>query len=184
MYIQPSGSVELRDGALEMMNHTVVRDAIRSEWLDVLAIHRRAVHELAAQNYPASVLAAWAPAISWQDNQRYLEDFDKKQSNGQVVLVAFVNDTLAGFGEIVPQKNELLAVYVNPDFARRGVGSAILSELEHRAQALGLAFLQMDASLTAVPFYLNHGYVSLGEDVHPLKADQKMDCVRMKKEMT
>jgi len=168
----------------EKMNNIVIRDAIRDEWPGALAIHRRAIHELAAPYYSASVLAAWAPPIAEQDMPRYLGEFDQKLSSGFIVLVAYVNNTLAGFGEIVPLRNELLAVYVNPDFARQGVGTAILTELEHRAHSLKLPFLQMVASLAAVPFYLHHGYLSLGEDVHTLKSGEKMDCVRMKKTMT
>ena len=42
---------------------------------------------------------------------------------------------VVGFGALVPTKGEVRAVYVHPRAARRGVGSAILAQLETLALA-------------------------------------------------
>ena len=156
------------------------RPAMRDEWPAVLAIHRRAIHEIASFDYPAEILKAWGPPIVEPD----LAEFDAKLERGQVVIVAEVDGVLAGFGELVPEKNELLAVYVNPDHSRQGVGTAILHELENLARKKELSFLQMAASLTAVPFYKTHGFKILEPDVHVLQSGDRMDCVKMRKELT
>ncbi len=101
-----------------------VRHAVRDEWPEVLKIHRRAIHEIAAADYPIEVLTAWGPPITDQDLTRMLAEFDAKPEHGHIVIVAEVNGSLAGFGEIVPEKNELLAIYVNPDFGRQGLRDA------------------------------------------------------------
>jgi len=162
------------------MNTVSIRDAVRDEWPAVLAIHRRAIHEIASADYPAEVLDAWGSPIIRPD----LAKFDAKIERGQVVLVAEVDGVLAGFGELIPEKNELLAVYVNPDDSHQGVGTAILHELERLARKKELSFLQMDASLTAVPFYKAHGFQVLGRDVHVLRSGGRMDCMKMRKELT
>ena len=140
-----------------------VRHAVRDEWPEVLGIHRRAIHEIAAADYPPEVLNAWGYPITEQDLPQMLAEFDEKLARGQVVLVAEVGSSLAGFGELVPERNELLALYVNPDFGRQGVGMAILLELERFAREKKLSFLQMDSSLTAVAFYKTQGFQLLHE---------------------
>ena len=122
----------------------IIRQAIRDEWSDVLRIHRRAIHEIAAADYPIEVLKAWGPPIKDDDLRRMLDEFDEKLEHDQIVIVAEVNDCLAGFGEVVPQRNELLAIYVNPDFVRRGIGSAIIRELERLAREKNMTHLNLD----------------------------------------
>ena len=156
------------------------RPAVRDEWPAVLAIHRRAVHEIAVADYPAEVLAAWGPPVVGSD----LDRFDTKLKCGQIVIVAEVDGSLAGFGEVAPQKNRLVAVYVSPDYSRQGVGTTILRELERLAREEGLSYLQMESSLTAVPFYTRHGFQTLGPDVHVLRSGDRMNCIRMTKELT
>ena len=153
---------------------------MRDEWPAVLAIHRRAIHEIAAADYPLEVLTAWGPPIV----ESQVDKFDAKLMRGQIVIVAEVDGVLAGFGELAPEKNLLVAVYVNPDYSRQGVGTELLHELERLARRKQLSFLQMGASLTAVPFYKAHGFQTLGPDVHVLRSGERMDCVRMRKELT
>ncbi len=160
-----------------------IRQAIRDEWPDVLKIHRRAIHEIAAADYPIEVLSAWGSPLKDEDMPRMRAEFDAKLEHGHIVIVAEVEGCLAGFGEVVPERNELLALYVNPDFERQGVGSAILGELERVAREKNLPYLQMDASLTATPFYGIHGFRALGRGVHILRNGTHMDCVKMRKDM-
>ena len=160
-----------------------IRQAIRDEWLDVLKIHRRAIHETAAADYPPEVLRAWGSPLNEEDMPRMRAEFDAKREHGHIVLVAEVNGCLAGFGELKPERNELVALYVNPDFSRQGVGSAILGELERVARENELSYLQMDASLTAVPFYEVHGFHALGRGTHRLRNGMQMDCVHMRKDL-
>jgi len=73
-------------------------------------------------------------------------------SRSELVLVAEINGKVTGFGSIVPDSNELRAVYVHPDFGRKGIGGRILSELESLAREHELPELEMDASLNAEDF--------------------------------
>jgi len=162
------------------MNAISIRNAVREEWPTVLAIHYRAIHEIASTDYPEEILNAWGTPVGQPDFTK----FDEKLKHGQVIIVAEIEGMLVGFGELIPDKNELLAVYVNPDYVRQGVGTAILHELENIARKKQLPFLQMAASLTAVPFYEDNGYSSVERDAYTLQTGVSMDCVRMRKELT
>jgi putative acetyltransferase len=159
-----------------------VRLARTGDGAAILRVHRRAIHEIACGDYPADILAAWGPPIPAEELPRRGAEFDAKASDGQeVAVVAEIDGQVAGFGEIVPSRNQLLAVYVNPDFARRGVGTAILRELERRARDAAVPYLEMDSSLTAAAFYSRHGYREIERGVHRFRNGAQMACVKMKK---
>lgn len=162
---------------------TNIRDATRDDWFEILAIHRRAVHELTTSWYSRSTRNAWAPLIEEAKRQKYLEEFDQKKSQGQIILVAIVDGYIAGFGELDPRHSELMAMYIKPDFSRQGIGTAIHVELEQRAQSLNLSTLHLKASLAAVPFYLHLGYLWIADTMHILNSGESIHCVQMKKHL-
>jgi len=91
-----------------------------------LEIHHDAVRGIAAKDYPAAVIDAWAPLpITDQAVER------------------------------------LRACYVAPAAARRGVGAALVAEIERIARVHGLADLRLESSLTATPFYAALGYIAV-----------------------
>lgn len=50
------------------------------------------------------------------------------------------------------------AMYTDPDYTRRGVGTLILAESEKAAKARGFKALEMAATLAGAPFYMRCGY--------------------------
>lgn len=73
------------------------------------------------------------------------------------------------------------ACYVTPEASRKGVGSALVREIERIAQQRGLGFLELDSSVTAEPFYLAQGYAVRERGDHILRSGQAMACVKMVK---
>ncbi|MGA8171457.1 MAG: GNAT family N-acetyltransferase, partial [Methylocystis sp.] len=65
---------------------------------------------------------------------------------------------IAGFASL---KNEGIIdmLYVHPDFARRGVGSALADALEKLGPARGARSLSVDASDAAREFFERRGYI-------------------------
>jgi putative acetyltransferase len=118
-----------------------------------LEIHHAAVRGLAATDYPSSVVEAWAPPITDQSVERFLANRD-----GELRLVAEIGGDPVGIGAIVISNSELRACYVAPSAARRGVGSALVARIEQIAREHGLAYLDLESSITAEPFYLALGY--------------------------
>jgi GNAT superfamily N-acetyltransferase len=71
------------------------------------------------------------------------------------------------------------AYFVDPDFARRGVGSAILRACEDAARAHGFTRAVLGATLTGVPFYARHGYLEQGREEVALPGGQSLTVVHM-----
>src|SRR5215472_7875158 len=56
---------------------------------------------------------------------------------------------------------KIRAFFVDPDWARRGIGTMILEACERAAGSAGFTRLEMGATLTGVPFYRARGYEEL-----------------------
>ena len=67
---------------------------------------------------------------------------------------------IVGYGALNLAKTEISSVFVDPAYQRTGVGRAILSALEELAQDEGLEAVQLQATGTAIIFYLATGYQS------------------------
>jgi len=76
---------------------------------------------------------------------------------------------------------KIRAFFVHPAFARRGIGSLILSKCEAAARAAGFKRLEMGATLTGVPFYKARGYEPLEPIEVPMPGGESLCVVRMGK---
>lgn len=154
-----------------------IRPARPEDARGILEAHYSAVHETAGKDYPKEILEAWSRPVDEDRIAKYLA----KDFPGEVTIVAEVEGAIAGFGVIVPEKQRLGAVYVAKTFGGRGVGEALLNELERMAKEAGCAELAMDSSVTAKKFYLRHGYKITQLGMHTLRGGREMECVRMRK---
>jgi GNAT superfamily N-acetyltransferase len=73
------------------------------------------------------------------------------------------------------------AIFVHPDYARRGLGSIILTHVEAAAQAAGFHRFEMGSTLTGVPLYRLKGYVEIERIAVPLHNGEALPVVRMTK---
>ena len=78
---------------------------------------------------------------------------------------------------------KIRAFFVHPDWARRGIGSAILDACENAARAAGFTRCEMGATLTGVPFYRQKGYQELESLEVPLPGGASLPIVRMAKNL-
>jgi GNAT superfamily N-acetyltransferase len=75
------------------------------------------------------------------------------------------------------------AYFVDPDFARQGVASAILAACEAAARAAGFTRAAMGATLTGAPFYARHGYAEDGREEVRLPDGQTLTVVHMSRSL-
>ena len=76
------------------------------------------------------------------------------------------------------------AIFVHPDFARRGLGSLILATVEEAARAAGFSRFEMGSTLTGVPLYRLKGYAEVERIFVPLANGEALPVVRMVKGFT
>jgi putative acetyltransferase len=158
----------------------LIREMRRNEERAWLEVHRAAVRQTASADYAPAVIEAWAPEP--------ISDGDVRQvsanEDDEIRLVAELDGAIVGIGAVVLAMGELRACYVAPTAARSGVGAAIVREIERIAIRHGVTRLELDASLTAVPFYLALGYALIARREHMLSTGQLMESVRMEKSLS
>jgi GNAT superfamily N-acetyltransferase len=74
------------------------------------------------------------------------------------------------------------AIFVHPDFARRGLGSLILQTVEDAAREAGFRRFEMGSTLTGVPLYRLKGYVEVERIAVPLWNGDALPVVKMVKD--
>jgi GNAT superfamily N-acetyltransferase len=84
---------------------------------------------------------------------------------------------------LVTKENLLGACYVLSSAGGKGVGRAIVEELERIARKHGITYLQLDSSLNAERFYLCCGYRITERAKHIMPGGTVMDCVKMHKDL-
>jgi GNAT superfamily N-acetyltransferase len=76
---------------------------------------------------------------------------------------------------------KIRAIFVHPDFARRGLGSLILASVEDAARQHGFTRFEMGSTLTGVPLYRLKGYIEVERLAVPLANGESLPVVKMVK---
>lgn len=134
----------------------MIRDAVSEDASAACQTMRRSIAELCAADHHND------PAIlqRWLSNKTP-EIFRTWIKPDNSLLVAVQNNSILAVG-CVTNAGEITANYVSPDARFRGVSSALLSALEHRARERGNATCELESTETARLFYLARGYSENG----------------------
>ena len=143
-----------------------------------LDIHERSIRGLAANHYSPDDIEGWVVPATDENVRRLALNPDRETR-----LVVELDGEPVGIGALVLEQSELRAVYVSPEGARRGCGSALVREIERIAGNHGLARLTLHASLNAERFYADLGYDVLERTEVVLPNDHRMAVVRMGKNL-
>ena len=143
-----------------------------------LEIHERAIRGLAAEHYSPDDIAGWVVPTT-DENLRWLA----LNAGRQIRLVAELDGRPVGIGAFEPETSTVRAVYVSPEGARRGCGSALVREIERIARDRGVTRLTLNASLNAERFYAAVGYEALERTEVALPNGHRLAVVRMGKDL-
>ncbi len=133
------------------------RVAEQADMSAILAVKRAAISDLTATQYTAEQLAAWAP------DGDALSDFESAVESGHfTILLAEIRDDTVGYGVLNGPEERIDAVYVHPEYARGGIASSLVRQLEMRARMRNIEELSITASLNARAFYESLGYWTVG----------------------
>jgi putative acetyltransferase len=115
------------------------------------ALFRASVEELAAEDYDPDQREAWASAAD--DEAAFAA-----RLAGALTIVALVAGEIAGFASL-KDNNLFDMLYVRPDRAREGVGSALADAIEKLAAGRGTKMVTVEAADSARDFFTARGYV-------------------------
>jgi GNAT superfamily N-acetyltransferase len=76
---------------------------------------------------------------------------------------------------------KIRAFFIHPDFARKGIGSRILTLCEDAARDASFQSFEMGATLTGVPLYEARGYREFARVNVPLENGEYLPVVKMRK---
>jgi GNAT superfamily N-acetyltransferase len=184
----------------------LIRQAVPANIPALRMLIEASVRHLQAQDYTASQLESALETVYGVDSQliadgtyyiaeaQAAEARDTKGDSNMVGCGGWSKrKTLYGGDRWTARQDDLLdprrdaakirAFFVDPAWARRGIGSLILEACESVAKAAGFSRLEMGATLTGVPFYRAKGYVELERLSVPLANGESLAIVRMAKEV-
>ena len=159
--------------------NVVLRDAVAADSQGIWRVHARAIRASAASHYTEDELDAWVGRVQ---PESYVALMGTRRL---VVAEATLADgtRIVGFAELLPEEAVIEAIYVDPDWERRGIGTALARVLEDDVAARGLPWLVSDASLNAVPFYQALGFRQVALDRHELAPGVHIACAVMEKHL-
>jgi GNAT superfamily N-acetyltransferase len=146
-----------------------------------VAIHFDAVNKgNAARFYDAQILDDWSPPVS----EERIQDFRRKLSETRpMALLAYLDDTPAGFGIYDPEQMRIGAIYVKAAYTRCNVGTSLLRAFEKSAIQNGGDALHLESSLNARAFYERNGFVCVSEGIFRFDSGKQMKSVAMLKRL-
>jgi GNAT superfamily N-acetyltransferase len=137
-------------------------------------VRRAAVMDQCVQAYPFAQLEEWTGGEASRAFADAVEDR---------FYIATIGERLAATGMIDLTTGKIDAIFVHPDFMRRGFGTAMIAHLEALARSAGLAQVMLDSTLNAAPFYRSLGFAGGAISRYCSSRGLAMDCVPMVKRL-
>ena len=137
-----------------------LRPFIPADAMALRDLFAQSIDELTADDYDEDQRLAWVASAEDADEFR-------ARLGGMLTLVVQLDGEYLGFGSLKDNKT-IEMLYVHPDFAGEGVGTALADALEKIAGARGAEAVTADVSDTAVPFFERRGYVGAQRNSIPL----------------
>jgi putative acetyltransferase len=162
-----------------MNRQIVVREMRSADARAFLEVHHAAVRGTAVVDYPLNVIEAWAPTPVTNEAVKQV----RSNRDNEYRFIGEIDREIVGIGALVLESSELRACYVAPAAGRKGIGSALVHEIERAARERGLSMLELDSSITAEAFYRKHGYEERERSEHILQNGRRMACIKMRKSL-
>lgn len=176
------------------MQHAL-RKAVLSDQAEIEKLIAKSIRTLGASDYtPAQIEAALRGAFG----------VDTQLIRDGTYFVAEMQDRIVGCGgwsyrrtlfgsdahaqrdagQLNPEVDaaKIRAFFIDPDFARHGIGASILSHCESEAVAHGFRRFEMMATLPGVRLYAARGYQPSAMVMHPVGPDLTIQFVPMWKD--
>ncbi len=151
-----------------------LRPFLPADTMALRDLFAQSIEELTVDDYDEDQRVAWAATAEDAG------EFRTRLANALTLIVQLDGEYL-GFGSLKDNRT-IDMLYVHPDFAGEGVGTALADALEKIAGARGTEAVTVDASDTAVPFFERRGYVATQRNSVP-RDDQWLSNTTMVKRL-
>ena len=127
-----------------------IRPATPADAEALCALHKASVRALCVGAYTGDEIEAWLREREPRGFRHAMTD------GGETMLVAERDGAVVGFASI--KDAVLFGLYVDPATGR-GAGRVLLLAAEDEVRRRGASVLSLQATLNAVPFYRQHGFM-------------------------
>ncbi len=133
-----------------MTPQIIIRELVPGEEPVLWALFRSTIRNVSIRDYSPAQVNAWAPAdldeAVWRAKIQTIKPF-----------VAMLGEQIAGYSDL--QSDGLIDhLFVHYQYQRRGVATALMREIESRAERNALKVLKAHVSITARPFFEASGF--------------------------
>lgn len=172
----------------------MIRKAVPADLPEIERVMRASMAALGRSFYDPRQLASALRYISVPDRQ-LIDDgtYFAIEEEGRVVACGgwssrkklysgpASEDAAEGFLDPLQDAARVRAMFVDPAYARRGLGRRILEASEADARAAGFTRLELMATLPGVPLYEACGYEKMEDVTVELPDGVTLPCVRMRR---
>lgn len=123
----------------------------------LIELFRGSVRQIASRDYTQQQVLAWAP------EHIDLQEWSARRGS-RLTWVAKVGVKLVGFIDLEANGN-IDMLYVHSDHQRNGIARALLEAVMDAASAQKLKSVRTESSITARPFFENHGFVIVAKQM-------------------
>ena len=134
------------------MSAVALRPYVPADTKRCAEIFRSSIEELAAEDYSEEQRESWAARAD--DEQAFGANLAQA-----LTLLAVIDGAIAGFASL-KGADEIDMLFVEPEFARQGVGRTLVDALTRLAQARGVKRLTTEASDVAKPLFERQGFTA------------------------
>lgn len=158
---------------------TMTELELRSPTIDDVAamwrVRTAAIRDVSSDFYPVATTQHWANVEMPNDFSSLFESID--------AIVCTHTSVLIGWGFANLNVAHIDALFVDPIWQRKGVGTLITKEFEKIARQKNLENLELSSTLNAVQFYRRLGFESYGEIPYNHPNGFSLPSVRMVKRL-
>ena len=154
----------------EISDLVIIRPAEPRDKYAIVEIQYNALKILGSKDYNSQQLNALLRSKSTP--RKFLE----------TIFVAEINRHPVGFASLLHPPNTIGAVFVDPNFARKSIGTQLLQRIEQEAKTQNIPILWVCSSLTGYNFYKANNYQTINKSFLALYSTY-IPCVQMKKRL-
>lgn len=116
----------------------------------LIELFRGSVRQIASRDYTQQQVIAWAP------EHIDLQEWATRRASRRT-WIATLGGKIVGFIDLEANGN-IDMLYVHSEHQRNGIARALLQALMENARAQSLKSVRTESSITARPFFENHGF--------------------------